>query len=405
MQYEAQEARRSTLDALTTNDGNLQLEYADQSHDADRKMTAGINRYLQQARGEEELAVGKRLAQDWNRYLKVRDEVLGLILEDDVKRALGLDLKEGVQSFDRVRQDLENINRLYDEGATQQLSSVATSSHRSVAKLIAVLAFVLLFSTVSVWAIQRSETLAALHMAKLQMDFVASVSHDLRTPLTAILTAGQTMKDGFVPNIPLYGSIITTQALQLIDLVDQVVLFAYMKEGKRPYSLQPVSVGDLFDDVRKKTQWMFEQQGSVLEFSSEAPLPYVSGDLQAVSRCLQNLVGNAAKYSKQGQKVRVAAGLFQPAGSPSEIRISVTDQGMGISPDELEHIFEPFYRSPRVLTAQIRGTGLGLSVAKQLAEAMGGRVSFASEVGAGSVFMLHLQIAEASRPVEMVRTD
>ena len=405
MQYEAQETRRSTLYALTTDDGNLQVDYADQSHDADRNVTAGINRYLQEARGGEELAVGKRLSQDWNTYLKVRDEVLGLILEGDVKQAVGLDLKAGVQSFDRVRQDLEDINRLYDERATKQLSSVAASSVRSVAKLIAVLAFVLVFSTISVWVVQETRTLAALHMAKLQMDFVASVSHDLRTPLTAILTAGQTMKDGFVPNIPLYGSIITTQALQLIDLVDQVVLFAYMKDGKRRYSLGPVSVCDLFEDVRKSTQWMFERQGFVIEFSSEEQLPSVSGDLQALSRCLQNLVGNAVKYGEQGQRIRVAAELHQPTGSPPEVRISVSDRGMGMTPDELKHIFEAFYRSPRVRTAQIRGTGLGLSVAKQLAESMGGRVSVASEVGAGSTFTLHLQVAEALRRAEMVRVE
>lgn len=402
MQYEAQETRRSTLYALTTNDANLQLDYSDQSHDADRKVTEGITRYLQEEHGEEELEVGRRLAQDWKSYLKIRDEVLGLILEGDIKQAVTFDLAEGVHSFDAVRQDLEDINRLYDERATQQLSSVAASSHRSVAKLIAVLAFVLLFSTISVWAIQESKTLAALHMAKLQMDFVASVSHDLRTPLTAILTAGQTMKDGFVPNVPLYGSIITTQALQLIDLVDQVVLFASMKDSKRQYALRPVSVSELFDDVRANTRWMLEQKGLVIEFSNDEQLPFVIGDLQALSRCLLNLIGNAVNYSEQGKEVRVAARLFEAAGFPPEIQISVTDQGMGITPDELELIFEPFYRSPRVRSAQIRGTGLGLSVAQQLAEVMGGRVSVASEVGAGSVFTLHLRIAEVSQSLEAV---
>jgi signal transduction histidine kinase len=405
MQYEAQETRRSTLYALTTNDANLQLDYSDQSHDADGKVTAGITRYLQEERGEEELEVGRRLAQDWKSYLKVRDEVVALILEGDIKKAVEVDLKNGVLSFDHVRQDLEDINRLYDERATQQLSSVAASSHRSVAKLIAVLAFVLFFSTISVWTIQASKTIAALHMAKLQMDFVASVSHDLRTPLTAILTAGQTMKAGFVPNVPLYGSIITAQALQLIDLVDQVLLFASMKNDKRQYSLGPVSVRELFDDVRGSTQWMLEQKGLVIDFISEEQLPFVVGDLEALTRCLLNLVGNAVKYSEPGKAVSVAAQLFRPAGSPPEIRISVTDRGIGITADELEHIFEPFYRSPRVRAAQIRGTGLGLSVARTLAEAMGGRVSVASEIGVGSVFTLHLQVADVSRPLEAVSAN
>src|ERR1700758_1028349 len=118
LQYEAQETRRSTLYALTTNDSNLQVEYADQSRAADRRVTEGIAEYLAQARLPREVEVGKKLELDWSAYLKMRDEVLASILEGSTKEAVDMDLSGGVPSFDRVRQDLEEIKRLYDQQAS-----------------------------------------------------------------------------------------------------------------------------------------------------------------------------------------------------------------------------------------------------------------------------------------------
>lgn len=165
LQYEAQEARRTTLYALTTNDGNLQVDYADQSHRADRLVSEGVATYLAQARMPQEIEVGKRLANEWDAYLKVRDDVLGLILEGSAKEAVAVDLTSGVSLFDRVRQDLEEIKRLYDEQASQQLLLVTDSSRRSVRKLCAGFAFALLFGMAAIWAIQRNETRNAIHLA------------------------------------------------------------------------------------------------------------------------------------------------------------------------------------------------------------------------------------------------
>jgi signal transduction histidine kinase len=238
----------------------------------------------------------------------------------------------------------------------------------------------------------------AQSLATLQMDFVASISHELRTPLAAILSAGQNITDGFVANLPLYGSIITSQARQLIDLVDQILMFASMKSGKKNYSLQPVSVAGLIGTVRKNSLPLFQESGFSVDFQIQDPLPPVWGDQQALCRCLQNLIGNAVKYSGKSRWVGVCADLHESGRGAQEVRITVSDQGVGISAEELQHIFDPFYRSPRVLAAQIHGTGLGLSVAKHIAEAMGGSVSVTSEVDVGSVFTLHLRIAEGFDP-------
>src|SRR5262249_19791070 len=107
LQYQAQETRRSTLYALTTNDGNLQVDYADRSREADRRVTQGIAEYMAQSRTPQEIAIGARLTRDWGAYLAVRDNVLGLILEGGTKEAVDLDLTSGVPLFDRVRHDIE----------------------------------------------------------------------------------------------------------------------------------------------------------------------------------------------------------------------------------------------------------------------------------------------------------
>ena len=132
LQYDAQETRRSTLYALSTENSNLQVQYADQSRLADARVTAGIAEYLTEAELPGEIELGRRLQHDWSTYLAVRDEVLGLILEGSTKEAVALDLAKGVPLFDRVRQSLDETQRLYDEQASQRLLNVANISRRSV---------------------------------------------------------------------------------------------------------------------------------------------------------------------------------------------------------------------------------------------------------------------------------
>jgi Signal transduction histidine kinase len=120
----------------------------------------------------------------------------------------------------------------------------------------------------------------------------------------------------------------------------------------------------------------------------------------ALSQCLQNLITNALKYGDQNRWIGIRASEEGGRDHP-EIRISVQDRGKGIERSELHQIFEPFYRSPAAVAGQIHGTGLGLPIAKSLAEAMGGRISVTSEVGVGSTFTLHLPLEELGKPVKL----
>jgi len=410
LQYQAQETRRSTLYALTTNDSNLQVEYADQSRAADRRVTEGINDYLAHARMQREVDVGKRLQGDWSAYLKVRDEVLASILEGSTKEAVDFDLHGGVPSFDRVRQDLEEVKRLYDEQASERLAIVDESSRRSAIRLVGVLCFTLLFVSVSVWAIQKSRMLSALKLAKLQMDFVASVSHELRTPLAVISAAAQNIADGVVDEkdqLAKYGGVIRSHTRQLNELVNQILSFASTKAGRAHYFLRPLQVSRLIDTVLHNTREVVKEAGFVVEALVEPDLPEIVGDLSALSQCLQNLIGNAVKYGGNHPRISLRAFLYK-ADDPAfeELRVTVEDHGIGIDSSDLPHIFEPFYRSPVVAAAQIHGTGLGLPLAKSIAEAMGGKLSVVSKLAVGSVFTLHLPItAKGNRETETLARD
>jgi signal transduction histidine kinase len=403
LQYQAQETRRSTLYALTTNDSNLQVEYADQSRDADRRVTEGIAAYLKQARLANEVEVGGRLQRDWFAYLRVRDEVLASILEGSTKEAVDMDLSGGFPSFERVRQDLDEIKRLYDEQASEQLARVDASYHRSIIRLIIVVCFTLLFAMFSVWAIQRSRMLSTMQLAKLQMDFVASISHELRTPLAVIRSAAENIADGVVGSkeqLAKYGSVIRNQSRQVTDLVNQILLYAATRDQRNRYVMKPLAVSEIIRVLLANTADMLHGAGFVLEQHVDADLPPVMGDLAALSQCLQSLVGNAVKYGGPARWIGIRASLQEVHGR-REVAISVEDRGIGIDKSEMVHIFEPFYRSTAVSAAQIHGTGLGLPTARSIAEAMGGQLSVQSRLGAGTTFTLHLPVAkEGSLPVE-----
>jgi signal transduction histidine kinase len=390
MQYDAQETRRSTLYALTTNDGNLQVTYADQSRDADRGVTEGIAQVLADARTAEQYKSRQQLANDWSDYLKVRDEVLGLILEGSPKEAVHLDLSLGVPEFERVRSDLDKVKKNYDEQASQQLATVAELSRASMTRLTAALVLGLFLGTFAIWAIQRSRMRNAIHLAQLQMDFVASVSHELRTPLTAILTAAENIRDGLVlsrERLFEHGSVITEQATQLMETVDQVLLFSAANENKLSHPLREVRVSEVIEDALRSTQSLIDEGGFFLETTIEPDLPPIIADVSVLSQCVQNLIANAVKYSGTKRWIGLSARMNR---EQNEILIGVRDRGLGIHDSDLKRIFEPFYRSPQVIAAKIQGTGLGLSIAKRSAEAFGGDLTVSTAQGSGTVFTVHL---------------
>lgn len=237
----------------------------------------------------------------------------------------------------------------------------------------------------------------AQRLAKLQVDFVTAVSHELRTPLTVISSAADNIAHGVVEGkqqLAQYGTVIRNQARQLSGLVEQILLFAATGQGRQRYDLRPLEIPELIEAALASTREVVQSAQFTVEHEIAPDLPAVRGDLSALSQCLQNLITNAVKYGGEQRWLGIRARVWEPGMSGREVQISVSDRGIGISPADLPHIFEPFYRSPSVAAAQVHGTGLGLPLAMSMARAMKGRITVTSQPGRGSTFTLHLPVAE-----------
>lgn len=270
-------------------------------------------------------------------------------------------------------------------------AAVASLYHRNLAFNFCVL--IVLAVTMGVIGVNSRR---ARRLARLQMDFVASVSHELRTPLTGIVAAAQNIADGIVDDkarVSRYGSAILSQAQQLTELVEQILLFSATDKDRHRYHVQPVSVDKLVESALSNTAVLIRSSRVTVERRVQPGLPCVLADSNALSQCLQNLIVNAVKYGGDQHWVGITATEEESHEQGKEIAISVQDRGIGIGRQELKHIFEPFYRSPAATAAQIRGTGLGLPLAKSIAEAMGGRLTVDSVPQTGSTFTIHLPVA------------
>jgi signal transduction histidine kinase len=281
---------------------------------------------------------------------------------------------------------------------TQPVTEVARSLRRRNVLTGGIVLLLLAANIVLIlYASHRAEKLA-----KAQMEFVESTSHELLTPLSAIYCSGQNAKDGLLrteEDMAVHGAIVTSQARQLIDLVKQNLSFAASGKAAGQFVLCPLQVSEILQKVRQNMAMESADSGCEVQYEMPAELPSVMGNIPGLAQCLGNLIGNAIKYSGRNGHVRVTASTYEGKSDSREVRISVQDDGPGIEDSELRHIFEPFYRSPSAVRAQIHGTGLGLTVAARVAEAMGGKLSVTSEVGVGSTFTLHLPAVQASAEV------
>ncbi|HTP70035.1 MAG TPA: HAMP domain-containing sensor histidine kinase [Dongiaceae bacterium] len=242
----------------------------------------------------------------------------------------------------------------------------------------------------------------AKKFAKAQMEFVASTSHELLTPLAAIYCSGQNAKDGLLrtkEDLVAHGSIVTTQARQLIDLVKQNLLFASTRSGSQRFAMRSLQVPAILEQLQENVAILVEQSKCKVRYEIAAELPSVRGDAFALTQCLQNLISNAIKYGEKGGEIEVRAALRQATDQNREVRISVSDHGPGMNAEEQRRIFAPFYRTRQAVESQAHGSGLGLAVASSIAEAMGGKLTIESELGTGSTFTLILPVEESPSEV------
>jgi signal transduction histidine kinase len=227
-------------------------------------------------------------------------------------------------------------------------------------------------------------------LARLQMEFVAGVTHELRTPLAVISSAGQNLADGVAAGdekVRTYGALIRDHSRRLTETVDQVLRFGGLSSGRTELALEAISVEGLVDQAVEDSSYELTGAGASLTRQVAPGLPLIAANREAMGQCLRNLLINAARHG---------------AGSPVCVRVSrharhieieVQNGGPGIEPRELRRIFEPFRRGRRAIDDQIPGTGLGLALVKKIVEAHRGSVKVSSGPGR-TCFRLRLPLME-----------
>jgi signal transduction histidine kinase len=238
-------------------------------------------------------------------------------------------------------------------------------------------------------------TRRAQHLADLQMQFVAGVSHELRTPLTVMRTAGHNLQGKMSADssrVQRYGALIEEESGKLTTIVEQVLRFANVNAGRVIGSREPVSVAQIIAEALEADKRILQESNCVVKTDIAPDLPLILGDRNTLRHALQNLISNAAKYGRDGESIRISAGMGDKHGERA-VEVRIEDRGPGIPSAELKHIFQPFYRGRKAVEDQIHGTGLGLCLAKKIIEAHHGEIGVASEEGRGARFFVRLPVA------------
>ena len=234
-------------------------------------------------------------------------------------------------------------------------------------------------------------------LAQQQIEFVAGVTHELRTPISVICLAGENLADKVIHNNPQvahYGALIRDEGRRLAGAIEQVLQFAGAQSYWKKQEFQPIDIKSLIDRAISDCQTMIQEQGFRIEREIQPDLPDAIGNQAALERAIRNLLSNAMKFSGASRWIGLRVETCS-CKSGNAIKIIVQDKGFGIPPNEQSSIFEPFFRGKNANTNQVRGSGLGLSLVKKIVEAQGGRINVDSKVGRGSTFTILLPLKES----------
>jgi signal transduction histidine kinase len=228
---------------------------------------------------------------------------------------------------------------------------------------------------------------------RLRRELVANVSHELKTPISALRAHLENLLDGVERPDPETLQVMLAQSERLSRLVEQLLDLSRLESGDVPLDLRPVEIGPLAAEVLSEIEVARARAGVAVEVRVPEGLPPAMADRERIHQVLFNLVDNALRFTPPGGRVTLSAEAQGRA-----VRVRVEDTGVGIPPEHLPYLFERFYRADAARSRGDGGTGIGLAICRSVVEAHGGRIWAESEPGRGSAFTFELPAAVTAGP-------
>jgi two-component system phosphate regulon sensor histidine kinase PhoR len=221
-------------------------------------------------------------------------------------------------------------------------------------------------------------------LEQIRKDFVANVSHELKTPVAAISGFAETLveEEGENPEtVKEFSQIIFDESQRLSRLVNRLLELSRLESDSRELHIEQVNINQLIQDTISMMQKRNDCQDKIIDFKKADSPVMINGDADVIAQVLINLLDNAIKYGPDGDHIVVSV-----AEQDNEVKISVEDHGVGIPENETERVFERFYRVDKARSRKTGGTGLGLAIAKHLVENHGGQIGVETITGKGTIF-------------------
>ena len=243
----------------------------------------------------------------------------------------------------------------------------------------------------------------AIQASQAKSNFLATMSHEIRTPLNGVLGMAEILATSELSERQQYQlDVIRNSGENLLELINEILDFSKIEAGHLSLELIDFDLEKLVFDLARLLVVKAEAKSVDLLVQYDLDgISIVNGDAYRIRQILTNLVGNAIKFTEQGEIIITVTGSKNPETQCLDVDISVSDTGIGIAPHAQANLFQAFTQADNSTTRKFGGTGLGLAITKQLVDLMGGEVSLTSELGVGTTFRVSLSLSQSEGPLKV----